>query len=75
MAVSSMRKCVCPAERAPWEPSNNLERQMPQQASLRPQMLYAGQTAPLGEDDGVCAATSKDIRCLVLLNGNIKAST
>lgn len=67
MAVSSMRRHVYPAEQDPWEPLNNLVRQMPCQESLRPQMLCAGQTLLEVEADGVGVVTSKDIRCLALL--------
>lgn len=72
MAVSSMRKHVYPAEQDPWEPLNNLVRQMPCQESLRPQMLCAGQTLLEVEADGVGVVTSKDIRCLALLNESLR---
>lgn len=66
-----MRKHVYPLEQDPWEPLNNLVRQMPRQASLRPQMLCAGQPLLEVEADGVGVVTSKDIRCPALLNESL----
>ena len=60
-----------PVEQDPWEPLNNLLRQMPCQASLRPQMLCAGQTLLEVEADGVGVVTSKVIGCLALLNESL----
>lgn len=60
-----------PAEQDSWEPLNNLLRQMPRQARLRPQMLCAEQTLLKLEAYGVGAVTSKVIGCLALLNESL----
>lgn len=74
MAVSSTRKCLCPAKQGPWEPLNNLVRQMPPAGKAQATDAVYRANSSLRQQTMVLAATSKDIRCLVLLNENIKAS-
>lgn len=66
---------MCPAEHNSWEMSNNLAKQTLGRQVSGDRCCVQGKRLLEAEAGGLCASKWEDIRCLVLLNENIKVST